>query len=139
MARIIGAGKHSRRLLKLSKDTAKEVAKKLYSVGQDIELDAEFSITAGSISGKNHVASKPGEPPNADTRLLDSSIETVLVDSYHPKVTVTSNAPYSASLEYGTEHIEARPFMRPALEKNRPEVVKAARLGVNIALSRSGS
>lgn len=136
---IFGAGKHSRRLLKISKDTAKEVAIRLYKIGQDIELDAEFSITAGSVSGKKHFPSKPGEPPNADTRHLDSNIETVLVDTYHPKVTVTSHAAYSAALEYGTERMEARPFMRPALEKNKKEVAKAARLGVNAAIRSSGA
>lgn len=138
MARVIGAGKHSNRLLYMSRATAKEVAKKLYVAGQDIELDAEFSITAGSVSGKNHFPSKPGEPPNADTRHLDTNIETKLEDTYHPRVTVTSHAEYSAALEYGTEKMAARPFMRPALEKNRKEVVEAARLGVNIALSKSG-
>lgn len=138
MARIIGGGKHSERLLKLSRDTAKEVAVRLYKVGQDIELDAEFSITAGSISGKNHVPSDPGQPPNADTRHLDTNIETRLVDSYNPKVTVTSHAAYSAWLEYGTENMAARPFMRPALERNRTELANAVKRGVNAVIRKSG-
>lgn len=138
MARVIGAGKHTNRLLYMSRHSAMEVAKRLYKAGQDIELDAEFSITAGSVSGKGHVPSKPGEPPNADTRHLDTNIETKLVDTYRPSVTVTSHAEYSAALEYGTEKMAARPFMRPALEKNKKQVVEAARLGVNIALSKSG-
>ena len=138
MARVIGAGKHTNRLIHMSRHSAIEVAKRLYKAGQDIELDAEFSITAGSVSGEGHFPSKPGEPPNADTRHLDTNIETKLVDTYRPSVTVTSHADYSAALEYGTEHIDARPFMRPALEKNKKQVVEAARLGVNIALSKSG-
>ena len=138
MARVIGAGKHTNRLIHMSRHSAIEVAKRLYKVGQDIELDAEFSITAGSVSGEGHFPSKPGEPPNADTRHLDTNIETKLVDTYRPSVTVTSHADYSAALEYGTERMAARPFMRPALEKNKKQVVEAARLGVNIALSKSG-
>ena len=139
MAKIVGAGKHSRRLGKIARDTANEVAKKLYIIGQQVELDAELSITAGSISGKNHVASAPGEPPNADTRHLDSNIETRLEkSSFLPRVSVESNAEYSAALEYGTEKMAARPFMRPALEKNRPAIVKAAGMGVNTALRKSG-
>lgn len=138
MARIIGAGSHTKRLAQISRETAREVAKRLYKAGQDMELDAEFSITAGSVSGKNHVPSAPGQPPNADTRHLDTNIETVLVDTYHPKVTVTSHAEYSAALEYGTEHMAARPFMRPALEKNKKQISEAARLGVNAVVRRSG-
>lgn len=127
-----------KRLHKLAMDSAKEIAKQLYVVGQEIELDAELSITEGSVSGKEHVASSPGDAPNADTRHLDSNIETVLEDRYVPRVTVTSHAAYSAALEYGTEKMAARPFMRPALEKHREDVAKAAARGVNIALRNSG-
>lgn len=92
----------------------------LYAIGQRIEVDAEISITAGSVSGKNHQPSAPGQPPNADTRLLDTSIETTL--EKNDEVHVTSNAPYSAALEYGTSKMAERPFMRPALEKNRAQI-----------------
>lgn len=138
MARISGAEKHARRLARLRRETALEVAKRLYAGGQNIELDAELSITAGSISGKNHVPSEPGQPPNADTRHLDTNIETKLVDSYNPKVTVTSQAEYSAWLEYGTEDMAARPFMRPALEKNRSELANSVKYGVNAVIRKSG-
>jgi len=131
---ISGRKTHAKRLHALAMNSAKEIARNLYAVGQNIEIDAERSITSGSISGKNHVPSKPGEPPNADTRFLDGNIETVLEDRYVPRVTVTSHAPYSPDLEYGTEKMEARPFMRPALEKNRENVAKAAARGVNTVL-----
>ena len=131
---ISGRKTHVNRLHALAMSSAKEIARNLYAVGQNIEIDAEKSITSGSVSGKNHVPSAPGEPPNADTRFLDSNIETVLEDRYVPRVTVTSHAPYSSDLEYGTEKMEARPFMRPALEKNRENVAKAAARGVNDVL-----
>lgn len=89
----------------------------LYVIGQRIELDAELSITTGSVSGAGHVASAPGEPPNRDTGLLDTSIETTFAGEN--QVHVTSNAPYSAALEFGTSKMAERPFMRPAVEKNR--------------------
>jgi len=32
---------------------------------------------------------------------------------------ISSNAPYSAALEFGTSNIDARPFMTPAVEGQR--------------------
>lgn len=128
---IKGVGAHLSRMRRLVYQTGPEIARSLYAAGQNIEIDAEISITAGSVSGKNHVPSKPGEPPNADTRVLDSNIETKLEDTRRPRVTVTSHAPYSAPLEYGTEKMAARPFMRPALEKNKKAVTGSVRGAVN--------
>ena len=138
MARITGGrAAHVKKLHALATQSAAEIARRLYAVGNKIEVDAEHSITDGSVSGKFHVPSLPGEPPNADTRHLDSNIETELADRHVPKVTVTSHAGYSAALEYGTEKMAARPFMRPALEKNKHLVAKAAALGVDAVLRRS--
>lgn len=121
MAHVTGDKAHSDRLKRLAEKTPGEVLKALYAAGQLIEIEAEHSITEGSISGKGHVPSLPGEPPNADTRLLDTSIETTVKSRNPPQVDVTSNAPYSAALEFGTSKMAERPFMRPALEKKRGE------------------
>lgn len=94
----------------------------LYVAGQLIEIEAERSITEGSISGPGHIPSKPGEAPNADTRLLDTSIHTVVVG--RGRVNVESTAPYSAALEFGTSKMAARPYMTPASKKKSPEAKK---------------
>lgn len=126
------AKKHSDRLKRMAKRTPQEITKALYAVGQRIELDAEKSITDGSISGAMHVPSRPGEPPNADTRFLDSNIETEIGGV--GLVTVTSKAPYSAALEYGTGKMAARPFMRPALERQREKIPKALAAIINTTI-----
>ncbi len=109
--------------LKGAKDAAKRIARTLYALGNEIETDAEISITQGSVSGAGHVPSQPGQPPNADTRHLDSNIETELdASNQNPTVTVTSRAEYSAALEFGTSKMAERPFMRPAVEKNRDKI-----------------
>ena len=36
---------------------------------------------------------------------------------------VISAAPYSKALEFGTTTMDARPFMQPALEKNKKKIV----------------
>ena len=123
MVKITGGNGFRGTMKRLETLTPREVTAALYAAGQAIEIDAEHSITDGSISGKGHVVSEPGEPPNADTRLLDSSIETELPDGPEGgRVRVTSNAPYAAFLEFGTSKMAERPYMRPAVERNRKRV-----------------
>lgn len=135
MAKITGANRHVNRLKNMQK-AARRVTAALYEAGQDIELDAERSITQGAVSGKNHVPSLPGQPPNADTHHLDTNIETTIAVSSEPKVHVTSHASYSAALEYGTSKMAERPFMRPAVEKNRNNVAKKVAKAVNIVIRK---
>lgn len=107
----------------------RDLVRALYVAGQSIELHAEKSITQGSISGAGHVPSLPGQPPNRDTGLLDSSIDTRIVAQNPPTVHVTANAPYAAFLEWGTSKMAERPFMRPAAQAKRGEataIVKRA-------------
>jgi HK97 gp10 family phage protein len=116
----------------MAQRTPQAVARALYSAGQLIESDAEHSITAGSISGKGHIPSLPGEAPNNDTSFLRSNIETEIGGP--GVVTVTSKAPYSAALEYGTSRMAARPFMRPATERNRKKVAQMVGEALNITI-----
>lgn len=109
LGRIAGPGK------------AGPIGKALYAAGNLIEIDAEISITKGSVSGKKHVASLPGQAPNRDSGTLDNNIETVLVSPL--KVEVSSNAPYAAALEFGTSKMAARPYMRPAVARKKAEAV----------------
>jgi HK97 gp10 family phage protein len=128
---VKGTERYIRHLTRIGPNTRSLIGKVLFVAGGMIEAEAEVSITAGSVSGKGHVPSAPGQPPNADTRQLDTSIETIKKSEL--AVDVISNAPYSADLEYGTSKMAARPFMRPATEKSRPEItnliLKAARKG----------
>lgn len=110
------------RLGALSRDVQNEVFKALYVAGDTVAAEAAVSITRGSVSGKGHVPSLPGEPPNADTRQLDTNIH-LEPDRPRMAIRVVSNAPYSAFLEYGTSKMAARPFLRRALLEKAPESV----------------
>lgn len=99
----------------------------LFAGGEAVQVEAQLSITRGSVSGKNHVPSAPGEPPNNDTGVLANNIETTQPEPL--LVRVTSKAPYSAALEYGTSKMEARPFMRVARDKMKPEVRRLVKQG----------
>lgn len=120
VVKITGADKHAGRLKRMAASRSL-TQRALYAAGQMIEIEAEISITAGSVSGKGHVASLPGEAPNADTRLLDTNINTVVVGEN--RVNVEATAPYAGFLEFGTSRMEARPFMGPAANRKRAEAV----------------
>jgi len=128
--------------LKNARDVAKTITRELYAAGQLIEADAEKSITDGAVSGAGHIPSRPGEPPNEDTGALRRSIETRIVASADvPTVHVEAGgpiAPYAVYLENGTSKMAARPFMRPATEKNRAEVVSRVSAAVRLTIRSGG-
>lgn len=101
----------------------------LFHAGELIQTEAQLSITRGAVSGRNHVPSSPGEPPNQDTGVLAGNIETTRAGKL--RVRVTSKAGYSAALEFGTAKMSARPFMRPARDTMRPEVERIVASAVN--------
>lgn len=131
-----GARAHIRRLNALaSATTEREVGAALFAAGELIQTEAQRSITAGAVSGRGHVASAPGEPPNNDTGTLANNIETT--QPAQTRVLVTSNTAYSAALEFGTGKVAARPFMRPARDKNRDEAKRMVERALNRAVKRS--
>lgn len=118
---MTGRKAHVARLKRISGPTMeREVGKALFVAGNRIQVEAQISITTGAVSGKNHAPSRPGEPPNQDTGVLANNIETVQVEPL--LVEVSSNAPYSAPLEFGSSRMAARPFMGPARDRKRKEV-----------------
>lgn len=137
-SRIIGAKAHAARLRYLgSQAVALVVNRALFAAGEMIQVEAQLSITRGSVSGKGHVPSKPGEPPNQDTGVLANNIETANVRPL--VVEVSSNALYAAALEFGTSKVAARPYMRPARDKKKKEAVQLVRNALDQAVKRSRS
>jgi len=126
-----------KKLKKRLDDNTKKELKRL--VGRSASLVAQTaidSIAEGNKTGrvysrgnrtKPHVASAPGEPPATDQGKLAGGI-TFKVDLEKDEIVgqVLSNSdgqsPYGVHLEFGTTNILPRPFMQPALEKNRPRI-----------------
>lgn len=108
----------------------------LFVAGNAVQVDAQISITTGAVSGAKHIASLPGEAPNADTGVLANNIETLLIRDTGSdlKVEVTSSAPYSEALEFGTKKMAARPFMAPAANKNRKKATAFVKRAMNKAI-----
>ncbi len=128
------------------------VEKALNRSGALLERKIKLSMRAGT--GKvyikksvRHRASAPGQPPAVDLGRLRSSITwrssmldgSVVGADAKPEdavgfpvstvpgeiiVIVGTNVEYAADLELGTPKIKPRPFLRPALENNRAEILK---------------
>lgn len=138
MVRVTGAKEHSARLKRTTSPTMlRGFYKGLYAGGQLIEIEAETSITAGSVSGSGHVPSQPGEPPNADSRQLDTSIHTT-GNPGKLQVLVTADAPRAVPLELGSSKMAARPFMKPATRKKRGDAVDLVRKQVSRVIKQGG-
>lgn len=138
MVKVTGDAAHRRRLERMRSPEAKaKIYRALFWGAQQIALEAQLSITEGSVSGKGHVASRPGEPPNRDTGALDSQIE-VTGEPGRLRAQVTSNAPHAGDMEFGNSKVEARPHMAPAAEKKREEISR--RIGQTLsAIARKGA
>jgi len=137
-SRMIGNKAHVARLHKLAgPDMTRYVGKALFASGEMIQVEAQIGITTGAVSGKNHVPSAPGQYPNQDTGVLGNNIETVQKEPL--LVEVSSNAPYSAALEFGTSRMAARPFMSTARDAKRKEAEQLVKQAVAAAVRRSKS
>lgn len=118
-----GQKEHSDRLKRMTGSGLIKAAGRVVFVGSDmIRAEAFRSISAGSVSGKGHVPSAPGQPPNRDTGVLQANIENALTGPVTAEV--RSKAPYAAPLEFGTSKMAARPSMRPARDKEAPRIRK---------------
>lgn len=130
MPKITGGGSHAARLKRLtSPQGIAGIGKALFVAGEQIQVAAQVSITAGAVSGKGHVPSAPGTPPNNDTGVLANNIETIQAGPL--LVQVSSNAPYAAAQEFGNSKLPERPYMRPAAAKERQAATQLVRDAIN--------
>jgi hypothetical protein len=85
------------------------------------------SRSRSEIVGSAYQASAPGEAPASRTgRLRQSFFLTVDPDPRSDQwfANLRTNVQYADDLEYGTEKIDPRPFMEPAVKKSMGEIQK---------------
>lgn len=122
MPKITGRKQAADRLNAIaSREAIADVGRALLWGAQEIQHEAQHLITEGSVSGKHHVPSLPGEPPNNDTGVLKSHIEAVQTAPLRAEV--SSNAPYAVPLEAGTSKMAARPYMGPATRNRKADII----------------
>lgn len=121
-----GRKAHVERMRRLTSPSAlRQIGAVVHAGADAIRAEAHRSISRGSSSGRSggkhqHVASRPGEPPNRDTGDLQAKLKTVKDGPLAAQV--LSEAEHSEPLELGTSKMEARPFLRPARDKLAPEI-----------------
>ena len=103
-----------------------------------VEGTAKESILSGGTGityqkynpRRQHTASAEGEPPASDTGFLVGSISSNLKKRGTSVVgQIIASASYAPHLEFGTSTIRPRPFMQPALERNRPKIKRIFKEG----------
>jgi len=120
----------NKELQKALKDFGLQADKQIRAVvqgtAQNIRSHAIKSLQRGTKSGvvyekyapkRTHRASAAGEAPATDTGRLAGSIKAEISGK---TAEVVANAEYAPYLEFGTRTMEPRPFMFPAMEKERP-------------------
>ncbi len=94
-----------------SQHLLKAVQSALYEAADLVRSEAFRSISAGSVSGKKHKPSAPGQPPNRDSGVLQANIEVIL-QGFQPSkelvATVESSAPWLGGMSAAWSQRRAR-------------------------------
>ena len=151
---VIGFGDLEKKMLSLSGSVTLEIKKVVARRAVEVETDAKRSVQGGGKTGRVYVksaikrgrgknrkvvghnfhrASAPGEAPATDTGRLVSNISTlVTLDGMEAEIGVFGkivdddgeSRNYARDLEFGTTKMAARPFLQPALEKNKEKIIR---------------
>jgi hypothetical protein len=118
---------HGARLLRITPAVVRPALAEELEYGARIIADSAIaSIKDGGISGPGHVASAPGEAPNADTGALDQSIRPIdtieLPGEVRSGVIADSD---HAWIERGGSNMEPRPYIEPSVELHRSDILHA--------------
>jgi len=132
----------SKALVKLNRELDR-IGKELFKKAKELPgpINMELAIGASNIRntiitsmmrekktglpyrrGKNiHIASAPGEPPAVDFGEL---VRSIVYDVRNMEIEVGNEggAPYGKFLEKGTENIEPRPWLEPAVDKHFDDI-----------------
>lgn len=132
-----GLNKHLRRLKRLQGPEVERMAGAVVFEGADtIRAEAFRMVSAGSVSGAGHVASKPGEAPNRDLGDLQDGFDTAKTGRVSAEF--RSTAPHGRPLELGSSKMAPRPHIRPARDKKAPEIRDRLAEQFNTLVKRSG-
>ncbi|WP_270374978.1 hypothetical protein [Marinicauda sp. Alg238-R41] len=135
MVKITGQKRHSKRLKAMSgQKMIQNVGRAIFAGSDEVRVEAQHLISQGSVQGRNHVPSRPGEPPNWDTGVLAGGITNRKTGAVSAET--ESSAPYSLPLEIGSAKMAERPFMRPAAKNKRRRIELLVGSAVNIVIRR---
>lgn len=144
-----GADKHIARLRALGNRNAivKIAGATVYEGADMVRARAFRLVSQGSISGKGHIASRPGDPPNRNTGELQAGFETVQTGPLSAEF--SSNSKHAMPMEFGAHirngfgrgisfEVEERPHVRPARNIEEPRIQKLFARRIEQLVKRSG-
>ncbi len=99
-----------------------------------VEDRAKGLILEGSVTGKDHVASRPGEPPNNNYGDLVRGISSAQTGP--ASAVVTSQSQAALYLEVGSSRMAPRPYMGPAALIEREPIAKVIAKAVSRAAAK---
>lgn len=114
---------------KFSIETSDEVSKAVLTAALKVETQAKQLF-----KGRNE-ASVDGEPPRVQTGRLRASITHRMISETTGEV--GTSADYAIYLEFGTSRTMKHPFLVPALEMKRDEVLALIKQGILKAVDRA--
>jgi HK97 gp10 family phage protein len=131
VSQIEGLNALNATLAKLAKDAGRFSMSAYIAGGKLVETDAKKSIQSKSPgqmvtryreggASYDHLASSEGNAPNTDTGRLVSSINT---EPTKDAVFVGTSLEYGKFLEFGTSVMGERPWLIPALNKNKQTII----------------
>ncbi|MDR2790223.1 MAG: hypothetical protein LBB59_04545 [Campylobacteraceae bacterium] len=139
---ITGVSEVQKQFEKAVKEEVKALKNALKLSAALVAADAVKSIGEVSKGDKKvkrgkkwHTISKEGDAPNRDRGRLLESINIKVNDT---SAEVRANVNYAAALEKGTKKMKARPFLEPALEKNRKKINDIFGKEINMAVAIDG-
>jgi hypothetical protein len=132
-----GKDAHLRRLRKLSGPDVVKLAGAIVFEGADtIRAEAHRLVSAGSVSGKGHVASAPGEAPNREHGTLQDNFETEQTGPLTAEF--RSTAAHARPLEFSSSRMAARPHIRVARDNKIAKIRRRFAQQMNKLVKRSG-
>jgi len=100
-------------------------------VGQKVSQATEIAARNVEKGGKERIAAWPAVDTSATINSIKakpeglSAIPRGMMRAENLEWTIGPSTEYSAFIEFGTRYMRARPFMVPALEDERPRLIKA--------------
>ena len=126
---IKGQSNLRKKLGRLADDVNKPIRQAMALGALQIQTDAVRSLKgprSGAVRPTGGRSSAPGEPPKWDTGRLAGSIFAEVRDKGRDRVeaVVGTDLDYGKFLELGTKKLSPRPWLFPALERNKDRFVR---------------
>ncbi|QVM82997.1 HK97-gp10 family putative phage morphogenesis protein [Novosphingobium decolorationis] len=122
MAKFKGADAHLKRLKQMREQARKQAGEMVEDLAKQHAEEAKASIV------KRETPSRPGKPPREVTGELKDSIRAEKTGPTSARS--IADAPHALSLEFGTEEMKGRPFMRPAANTVRKDIREKGKAAV---------